>query len=105
MIHLETVDWEEELEPWVRMKSYEATLTPREQKEWDALEEEGDYRELSIYAAKRLTETGYMHLVSDFLVHAMPVVEDMTRRLSGIVNAETYSELMKMTVGERAYRK
>lgn len=104
MIHLETVDWEEEIKPWARMKSYECTLTPREQEEYDKILEDEDYYELAIFAAKRLTETGYMHLVSDFLVYAMPVIEDMSRRLSGLVNAETYTELMKMTIGERAHR-
>lgn len=100
-IHTGTLDWEIDLLPWVRCDSYQTILTDEETYDWDELREKDDTVKLFHYSAARLSTEGYRHLVADFLFYAMHAAEDMTRKIAETINAETYTQLLRMYHGER----
>lgn len=100
-VHTETLDWEIDLLPWVRMTSYETLLNDDEVNEWEDIKEDGDKVQLFHYATAHLSPEGYRHLVADFLFYAMNITEDMTRKMAETINAETYTALLKMYRGDK----
>jgi len=100
-IHMDTLDWEIDLMPWIKLSSYETLLTDSQLEEWDDIKEGGDNTQLFYHSTAHLSPEGYRHLVADFLFYAIQITEDMTRKMAETINAETYTQLLRMYQGEK----
>ena len=100
-LELHTVSYESAIKPWARLYGYRhyASLNRRQE---DKEEEAGKSSEKYFHKSNlRLTPSGFANLVSDFLIYAIPIIQDMSRKLSTLISPETFTELLRVYAGER----
>jgi hypothetical protein len=101
-VNLRTCDYERDIRPWNQMIGYEHSFD-----QYSGIAEKLNqlYKENKMTyfneSNRILTISGYSHMVSDFLLYAIPIIEEATRKLATLVSPETYTELMKIYQGEK----
>lgn len=100
-LHFKTLNWDQYLKPWVKLPAYGYSFSDEEARYFEELKESGDNREYFMQTAKQLTPAGYANLCSDFLLYSVPLIQDMTRKLSTLVSGETFMTLVTLYRGER----
>jgi hypothetical protein len=91
-----TLNWEKDIKPW-KIPSCYAYYPDQIRRE--ATEDKP--RQFFNVTSSALSSAGYAHLVSDFLLYAIPIVEEMSRKLATLVSPETYTELLRLYHGEK----
>lgn len=102
-VNLSTVDFDADVQPWIKMTAYEGSASHYSDiwNKFESLKDKKDPEGVFHLSNKILTVAGYNHLVSDFLLYAIPIIEDTTRLLTSLVSPETYTELIKLYHGEK----
>jgi hypothetical protein len=98
--HLSTVDMDEDIQPWRKGGTYNFIYTEQETVQVDEAKKSGK-NGLFNMSLTRLTLAGYQTMLSDFLEYAIPIVEEMGRKLATLVSPETYTELLRLYYGEK----
>ena len=97
-----TLDYGNHIKPWARIDGYGAWVPRPQTKHYDNYQgAQKDEKSLFDYHAQNLSIGGYQHMCSDFLLYAIPIVEDMTRKLAERISPETYTEMLRLYHGER----
>lgn len=101
IVNLSTLDWDKCIKTWIQMGAYEHLIPfSIDREEWNSLAKKRP--KLFFHTTnRRLTPGGYSHMVSDFLLYAIPIVEEMSRKLATLVSPETYTELLRLYYGEK----
>jgi len=89
-LFLDTLDWTTQLAPWVRKRAY--LHTPVRSVDWENL---GGI-EWFFMSCRYLAPAGFEHLKADFLLYAMPRIQQITRKLSSLVSPSTYNEILSV---------
>lgn len=111
-VFTETLDFENEIEPWRKMKAYNFYVkTPFMQtgnsfRRVDYEEDEIDLDKLDTFdlfnhSNRSLTPPGYAHLVSDFLEMAVPFAQTLGGILTQLISPQTYSDMLMVYKGGR----
>jgi hypothetical protein len=97
-----TLDWEKDIEPWKIPSCYSYYYNENDLHLLQVAKQPGDKRKNFFNATTwRLSARGYANMVSDFLLYAIPIVEEMSRKLATLVSPETYTELLRLYYGEK----
>ena len=101
IVNLSTLDWDKCIKTWIQMGSYTHQIPFNVDREaWNSLAKKKP--ELFFHTTnRRLTPGGYAHMISDFLLFSIPIVEEMSRKLSNLVSPETYTTLLSLYYGEK----
>lgn len=101
-VGLDTLSWDTDIKPWRRPQCYAWSLEDGESEQLTCALDAGDEQKAFNISAKTLSPGGYANMTSDFLLYAIPIVMQMSRKLSALVSPETYTELMKLYHGDKA---
>lgn len=95
-----TLEWKKDIEPWKKPPYYSFYPFNPALKE-ESAQFKDEKQEFFNVTAKALSPRGYAHMISDFLVYAIPIVEAMTRKLAALISPETYGEMLRLYHGEK----
>ena len=100
-IHTQSLDWKKDLEPWVKQEMYAFTYSGygKEDELIEEIKESKDKQKKFEFSCGRLSLQGFEHLKSDFLRYAMPISQEITRKLSEIISPTTYEEIFRLFTG------
>jgi len=99
-----SLDWEKDLFPWVKGTNYGGLRGADEPTIDDLLEEGRTNQEIFEITCRRLSEHGYKHLISDFLIYATPLIQVISLKVASKISSNTYSDLFR-TVKQYEYKK
>jgi hypothetical protein len=99
-VNIATLPWGD-VESWKVPDCYSWRGSDEESDKITQAIEDEDERGAFLQSAKILSASGFSNMTSDFLSYAVPVVEEMSRKLSSLVSPETYTELMALYHGEK----
>ncbi len=86
--------------PWIgKVKWYPFDYSWSEEEEILKWMDDATKRTAFYHCCRRLTEGGYKHMVSDFLLYAMPKSQGITRKLSELVSPSTFHEIFATVRG------
>jgi len=102
-IDFSSLDPKTQTDPWIKMDAYDYYVPKDnvESKSQDTEIEKLDPFEKLIYSTKNLTEAGYQHMVSDFLMYAIPIAQKWAYILTTKISPDTYTEMLKVYKGSR----
>jgi len=100
-VSLKTVNWDRDIIPWRVPECYAWVAEGERSEKITSAIEKGDYVAAFMQSCRNLSPAGFANMVSDFLLYAVPIIENMSRQLSEIVSPETYTELMKLYHGDK----
>ena len=99
-----SLDWEKDLVPWVKGTNYGGLRGADEPTIDDLLEEGRTSQDIFEITCRRLSEHGFKHLVSDFLIYATPLIQVISTKVASKINSSTYTDLFR-TVKQYEYKK
>ena len=102
-IDLSSLDYAVHIEPWAKMLCYDYYV-PKNNVGPDKIDAEVE--ELApfdqiVYSTKNLTEAGYYHMCSDFLMYAIPIAQQWAYILTTMISPDTYTDMLKVYKGAR----
>jgi len=100
-IELGTLNFDTDIKPWTRLVGYRHIIPHNESLEADRELSKKSEKRYFHRSNQRLTASGFQNLVSDFLLYSVPIVQNMSRKLSTLISPETFTELLKVYRGER----
>ena len=98
--HLSTLNKDKDINTWRKLKHYNF-LYYDEDKPWVDSVSKDEENKLFDFCLNRLSLSGYQTMLSDFLEYAIPIVEEMGRKLATLVSPETYTEMLALYYGEK----
>ena len=94
-VHLSSLNWENDLEPWVKSKAYAHWRAGIDQGEIAEME----FQDAFIRTSSRLSLAGYRGMVSDFLQMATPFAQTLGGILTQLISPETYTDMLETYKG------
>jgi len=101
MIDFSSLDYKKHIEPWAKMNAYDYYVPKNNisAEKTDTILEELDSFDKIVYSIKNLTETGYQHMCSDFLMYAVPITQNWAYIISTRISPDTYIDMLKVYKG------
>jgi len=102
-IDFSSLDYDTQIDTWTKMNAYDYCI-PKDNVGTETndmiIEELGPFEKM-VYSTKNLTDTGYQHMVSDFLMYAIPITQKWAYLLTTKISPSTYTEMLKVYKGSR----
>jgi len=102
-IDFSSLDYDTQIDTWSKMNAYDYCI-PKDNvgtEPEDMIIDKLDPFEKIVYTTKNLTDTGYQHMVSDFLMYAIPIAQKWAYLLTTKISPSTYTEMLKVYKGSR----
>jgi len=102
-IDFSSLDYYKHLDQWVKMNAYDYYV-PKDNVDPDNIDSELselDTFDKLVYSTKNLTDTGYQHMCSDFLMYAIPKTQQWVYILTKMISPDTYSNMLQIYKGAR----
>ena len=100
-IDFSSLDYDTQIDTWSKMNAYDYCI-PKDSvgpETKDMIIENLEPFEKMVYSTKNLTDTGYQHMVSDFLMYAIPIAQKWAYLLTTRISPSTYTEMIKVYKG------
>lgn len=94
-VHLGSLDFEYDIEPWVKSKAYGYWGSGIDQDELATL----SFTESFFVTLSRLSPSGYRSITSDFLQFGTPFAQSLGGLLTSLINPETYTDMLQTYKG------
>jgi len=102
-IDLSSLDYTIHIEPWAKMLCYDYYV-PKSNVDSEKIDTEVEKLtpfDQIVYSTKNLTEAGYHHMCSDFLMYAIPIAQQWAYILTTMISPDTYTDMLKVYKGAR----
>jgi len=102
-IDFSSLDYAVHIDTWAKMLCYDYYV-PKSSLDLDKIDteiEKLNQFDQIVYSTKNLTETGYRHMCSDFLMYAIPIAQQWAYILTTMISPDTYTDMLKVYKGAR----
>ena len=102
-IDFSSLDFKKHILPWVKMNAYDYYV-PKDNVDPEKTDLEIETLtpfDKIVYSTKHLTDTGYQHMCSDFLMYAIPKAQSWSYVLTTMISPDTYTDMLKVYKGAR----